>query len=69
MWVEKMEFLNVSWHHNLVVPMWDERMCSFDVFYISIWMIYTYMFYYVSSPYLLVFDDDHVCNTRDQMIL
>ena len=24
---------------------------------------------FVSSPYLLVFDDDRVCGTREQMIL
>jgi len=27
------------------------------------------MFYPVSSPYLRVFGDDHVCGTRQQMML
>jgi len=30
--------------------------------------IYIYV-YYVSSPYLLVFGDDRVCGTREQMML
>jgi len=28
-----------------------------------------YMFYLLISPYLLVLDDDRVCNTREQMML
>jgi len=28
-----------------------------------------YMFYLLSSPYLLVFGDDRVCGTREQMML
>jgi len=28
-----------------------------------------YMMYFVSSPYLLVFGDDCVCGTREQMML
>jgi len=27
------------------------------------------MFYFLSSPYLLVFGDDRVCGTREQMML
>jgi len=27
------------------------------------------MYYLLSSPYLLVFGDDHVCGTREQMLL
>jgi len=30
--------------------------------------IYIYV-YFLSSPYLLVFGDDHVCDTRAQMML
>ena len=43
--------------------------------YIYIYIyVYTYMFAYmiiiiVSSPYLLVFGDDRVCGTREQMML
>jgi len=28
-----------------------------------------YMFYLLSSPFLLVFGNDHVCGTREQMML
>jgi len=28
-----------------------------------------YMYYLLSSPYLLVFGDDRVCGTREQMLL
>ena len=31
--------------------------------------IYWYMFYLLSSPYLLVFGDDRVRGTREQMML
>jgi len=27
------------------------------------------MFYFISSPYLLMFGDDRVCGTREQMML
>jgi len=31
--------------------------------------IYWYMFYLLSSPYFLVFGDDRVCGTHEQMML
>jgi len=32
-------------------------------------VIYINVFYSISSPYLLVFGDDHVRNTREHMML
>ena len=37
--------------------------------YVLIYLIHIYVLYVVSSPYLLVFDDDHVCVTREHMML
>jgi len=38
---------------------------------VCLWYIYIYIYDYfiVSSPYLLVFGDDRVCGTREQMML
>jgi len=36
---------------------------------VCVCVFYIYMIYFVSSPYLLVFGDDRVHDTREQMML
>ena len=36
---------------------------------IKLYDLYTYVFFSISSPYLLVFGDDRVRSTREQMML
>jgi len=55
---------------NMVVAMWFgiKGWSSFDVcVFIYIWIVYVY--YTVSSPYLLAFGDDRIRGTREQMML
>jgi len=61
--------------NNLVVARWYEskegKSFGMIVFYIDmLYMgIYLYMFYLLSSPYLLVFGDDRIRDIREQMVL
>jgi len=62
----------------MVVAKLDKRRDIFFIYFIIYIYIYIYMYIYdwcifmcylFSSPYLLVFGDDRVCGTREQMIL
>ena len=41
-------------------------MSEYKCVYMMYWF---YMYYLLSSPYLLVIGDDRVCDTREQMLL
>jgi len=60
--------------YMVVAMRYKGRVCVFDVLFLSIIHVYVCLVYFlcvssVSSPYLLVIGDDHVRDTREQVMM